>query len=259
MLPSVLINTTVKVCLSLTAFCLGVGAQGSKNNAGVMEQVQELARQHQSWGPALNSPGVTVETKELSRAGARGQTAVRYHLFIHGLAKDKEYSLVHWPLNGKISTVLNGGIRIGENDIVYTVEDGKPLDLILLAGLGEPKRFAIVSLDSTLRAMFLLVPHPIHGEDRGCTVEAELLTPDSEALFIRGSGYTPGAEVGFESLSEGERQTGKLKSDSEGSITTVILPYVHGKKRGKVQVRITAATCSPKVSVQWGKGTYKVQ
>ncbi len=249
----------VKLSVLLVAACMGVVVQGSKDNPRVMEQVLELAKQHRSWGPAATTPGVTVEAKELSRQSLGGQTAVKYHVFIHGLAKDKEYSLVHWPVNGQISTLLDGGIRVGDNDVVYTVEGGEPLDLILLAGLGEPKRFAIVSEDGMLRAMFMIVPHPIRGEDKGCSLGAELLTADSEALFIRGSGFAPNAEVAFEISSEGEVQEGKSRSDSDGHASTVILPYKRGKEKGKVRVTAMAEKCAPRVEVAWGKGTYKVQ
>jgi hypothetical protein len=224
-----------------------------------MEQVQALARQHRTWGPAITSPGVTIETKEIGRQDVKGQTAVKYHVFIHGLPIEKSYTLLHWPVNGQLMTFFDGGVRIGEKDIVYTVADGEPLELILFAGLAEPKRFGIVSVDGQNRAAFILVPHPIRGEDRGCTLEAELLTADSEALFIRGSGFAPNTEVGFESVSEGERKDGKSKSDMNGIVTTVSLPYVLGKERGKIQIRLVGDKCSPEISVPWGKGTYKVQ
>jgi hypothetical protein len=240
------------------SICISLPAQDPKN-AQAMEQVQALARQHRTWGPAITSPGVTIETKEISRQDVKGQTAVKYHAFIHGLPKEKSYTLLHWPVNGQLMTFFDGGIRIGEKDIVYTVADGEPLELILFAGLGEPKRFGLVSIDGKSRAAFILVPHPFRGEDKGCTLEAELLTADSEALFIRGSGFAPNTEVGFESSSEGEEHQGKLKSGGDGTVSTVILPYVLGKERGKVQIRVVAEKCSPQVSVPWGKGTYKVQ
>ena len=91
------------------------------------------------------------------------------------------------------------------------------------------------------------------GEDKGCSVKATLLTPGSELVEIEGAGFAAKADISMDSDSEGERHSGKGKTDASGAYTSAILPYKQGVARGTAKVSLKSAGCSPSVSFPWGK------
>jgi hypothetical protein len=61
-----------------------------------------------------------------------------------------------------------------------------------------------------------MVPIPLQGEDKGCTVQGILLTPGSELVLIEGAGFPAASELTMDSSSEGEKHGEKTKTDAEG-------------------------------------------
>src|SRR5262249_22992569 len=85
------LNSTIAVLMIVlcsTAIAQQQPADGDKNTLNVM---QSMVKTHDGWGK-LNSPGVSVQAKEVQRQGSW----VQYHLFVSGLPSDTVYSVVSW-------------------------------------------------------------------------------------------------------------------------------------------------------------------
>jgi hypothetical protein len=128
-----------------------------------------------------------------------------------------------------------------------------PIDLATRPAPGEPVRLGLVSEDGSAKVFAKLNPIPIRGEDRGCRVEATLLTPGAEAVLIEGSGFPPSRQATFDSDSEGERHRGNVKMDAEGAYTGLVLPYTKGVASGTLHVTLKSGKCAPALSVPWGR------
>ncbi len=97
------------------------------------------------------------------------------------------------------------------------------------------------------------VPIPLGGEDKGCRVEATLLTPAAELVLITGSGFASNSELMMDSNSEGERHSVKGKTDADGRYVSAIMPHKSGLEGGVAKVSLKAVQCAPSVGVQWGR------
>ena len=67
---------------------------------------------------------------------------------------------------------------------------------------GEPSRLALISFDQTLKVYAKIVAIPQKGEDKGCSVEATLLTPGAELVVIEATGFPANADIVMDSDSE---------------------------------------------------------
>lgn len=128
-----------------------------------------------------------------------------------------------------------------------------PIDLILQPNAGEPVRLGLVSADGATKVFAKVVPIPLRGEDKACSVEATLLTPGAELVLIAGSGFQSNGDLTMESVSEGERHSSKGKADANGRYVSAILPYKQGVGSGIAKVNLKASGCIPSVSVPWGR------
>jgi hypothetical protein len=230
-------------------------------------KVDRLAKALTNWN-SLHSPGVAISLKETSRNKVKNVTAVTYRMFGTGFPKDKVYDILDTSLDLQPTTNLDGvtfddsgqAVCAGRPD---TCGDPKkpndPIDLIMPAAKGEPKRISLVSEDGQVGASTYVVPFPIVGSDRLCFVEVILLLPDAEAVLVRASGLVPLSKIHVVGDSEGEKQEHDAQATGDGTFDNVQLPYVKGKSKGTMRITLQTESCSPSVSFTWGKNTYHFQ
>lgn len=258
---------------SLVALAILMGG-----NAEAQESPQEVAQAQQgasrlaniqrNWGPKMNSPGASIILKETSRKSTGRQTVVFYRIMTLGMPKDELYQLVltSFDLQPKL---IQWGISLNESgQAVCSGRSGAcgdpakpddPIDLGLVAAKGEPKRFSLVSADGQVKAFAYVVPFPIVGTDRGCSIEEVLLLQNAEAVLIQGSGFAANSAVDMKAKSETEQQEATLRADSSGGVFTVLLPCVKGKTDGTGKVTFASQTCSPTLTYHWGLHSFHEQ
>jgi hypothetical protein len=184
-------------------------------------------------------------------------------MYATGLPREGTYTLLTWPVTQRGPSELLRGITFDESDLAVCAgtpgtcgspdRPNDPIDVVLKPVSGEPSRLALISADQSIKIFAKIVPIPLRGEDKGCTVEAVLLTPGAEIVFIEGTGFPPNSEVVMDSESEGERHGAKAKADANGRYVSAILPYKQGLVRGTAKVSLRSAACSPGLSFPWGR------
>ena len=251
-----------KFSYMVALFAIGVSAtfaqQSNPSNANVQDAVASLVMSHNNWGPQASTPNVSLVIKESARSGK----IIKLRLYAEGVPKDGIYSIVAWPVTTKGPSVTQQGVTLAADGLAICAgtpgtcrgdRPDDPVDLVVQPIPGEPVRLGLVSADGSVRALAKTVPVPLKGEDHGCTVEAVLLTPGAELVWLEGSGFSPGSELTVDSNSEGERQNKKVKADGQGRYTTAMLPYKQGLRSGTLKVNLKSAGCSPTVTVPWGR------
>lgn len=220
-----------------------------------------LANIQRNWGAKMNSPGASISLKETSRKSTGRQTVVFYRIMTSGMPKEELYSLVLTSFDLQPKSVLEGISLDESGQAVCSGRQGAcgdpakpddPIDLGLVAAKGEPKRFSLVSADGQVKAFTYVIPFPVRGTERGCSIEEVLLLQNAEAVLIQGSGFAANSEVGLRASSGAEQQEATLKADSSGAVFTVLLPYVKGKTDGSGKVTFESQACSPTLTYQWG-------
>jgi hypothetical protein len=200
---------------------------------------------------------MSLAIKETSRSGQ----IIKFGLFADGLPKDKTYSVVSWPITVDTFGVIMSGVTFNSAGVAICAglpntcvgkKPNDPIDFLTQPIPGEPLRLGVVSDDRSIKLFAKTVPLPIKSEDRGCTLEAVLLTPDAAVLWIEGSGFAPGSELALEGNSEGERQSKTDKADSDGHYISSALPQRQGLARGTIEIALRSTKCSPSVNVSWG-------
>jgi len=259
----------VLMLVMLVMFGYGTAAgQDSDLLAKAKQEAGHLALIQKNWGQKMGSVGATMTLKEVSRESVNGATGIKYHIFVTGMPKDKLYSLVAVSFDLRPVTYLQG-ITLDDSGMAICAgrpetcgdssKPNDPVEPILLAAKGEPKRFGLISSDGQNKAFVSVTPFPIEGKDRGCSVDVTLLLAHGEAVLIHGAGFQSNATVNVVTQSENEKASGDLKSDSNGEVYYIELPYVKGKTDGQAQVTLTSQACAPSVSYKWGKNTYRMQ
>ncbi len=183
-------------------------------------------------------------------------------MYATGLPKQGTYTLVAWPVTQREPSEALRGITFDESGLAICAgtpgtcgtsdRPNDPIDIPLRPVPGEPVRLGLISTDQSTKVFAKIVPEPMRGEDKGCRVEAILLTPGSELVAIEGSGFSANADVVMDSDSEGEHHSAKAKSDVNGGYVTAILPFKQGMVRGTAKVSLKSAGCSPSVTFPWG-------
>lgn len=186
----------------------------------------------------------------------------RWNLLLPG-SKDGVYSIVAWPVTQKVPIEVQRGVTLDASGLAICAgmpgtcgsadKPDDPIDLAFSPAPGEPLRLGLVSADGATKVYAKTVPVSLRGEDRGCTVDATLLTPGAELVLIEGSGFPANSEVTADTNSEGERHGGKGKVDADGRYVTAILPAKQGVKAGTAKVNLNSAKCSPSVTFAWGR------
>ena len=217
-----------------------------------------------NWTKDTNSPGSTLTLKETGRDIVNGSTVVSYRLFASGLSKEQHFTLWIWTLGSEPQAVADAFInpdglvvnRLG--DVAHNVSED-PINVRLVAGLGERKRVALTSDDWTLQAFAGAIPFPLEKSANGCRLSVEMTAPDYAGVVLRGSGFQPGESLAVESVSGTESGKQQTAATPAGTYTAVIFPRVKGQKSGKASVTITSPSCRIAVQFPWGDGSYKVQ
>jgi len=230
----------------------------ASSTADVQDAMRNLVKMHTSWGSVASTPNTSLAIKESSRSGQ----VIKFRLYADGVAKDRIYSIVQWPVTAKEPLEIVQGVTLDASGQAICAgtpatcsgdQPDDPIDISSQPVPGEPLRLGLVSADGAIKVLAKVVPVPLRGEDRGCTVEGVLLTPGSELVLIVGSGFPANSELTMDSGSEGERHTKQSKADQNGSYTIAIAPYKQGVVRGTVKVTLKSAACSPSVRVPWGR------
>jgi hypothetical protein len=205
--------------------------------------------------------GMSIEAREISRKGKSGKDlVVQYHIFVRGVPPETLFQWFQWPVNADKPSSPLQGISVGKDGILMcagrTPEqcgDAKkpddPIEFITMPRKGEPTRLAFVA--QNIKVGTMIVPDPIEGNDKGCTLSAVRLTPKFDLAFLSGSGYPPNTDIHYRVSSEMTTDH-VIKSDSGGAIRVSVVPYPGKKSKGTVTVKITEPKCSPEVSYEWG-------
>jgi hypothetical protein len=234
----------------------------------VDQAVGKLIAAQRAWGSKLNSQGASLSLKEVSRGTSNGHTTVKYRMQTSGLPTEKIYALVMWQLGAQPQTNLSGVTIDGSGTAICAGRPGTcgtadkpndPIDLVMLAGLGETKRLGLIATDKAAQAFASIVPFQNRATDGGCTLEATLVTPNAEAMLLSVTGFRPGVALNIESTSEGEKQHPSGKTDGNGAYDWVILPFKKGLPKGRAQVSVHSDGCSPALSFAWGTDSYVLQ
>ncbi|MDP8988800.1 MAG: hypothetical protein M3N41_01800 [Acidobacteriota bacterium] len=243
----------------LASIALPALGQGTAAPSGTEDAVNRLVKAHQAWGPAASTPHTSLLLKEASREGP----VIRIRMYATGLPKEGTYTLITWPVTQRGPEESLRGVTFDESGLLVCAgtpgtcgspdKPNDPIDLALRPVPGEPARFGLVSMDGSIKVFAKIVPLPLKGEDKGCSVEAVLLTPGTELVLIEGTGFPPNSDIILGSESEGERHAGKAKTDADGRYVSGILPYKQGVAGGTTKVNLKSAVCSPSVSFPWGK------
>ena len=230
----------------------------SQSDINPAQIAQTLVRAHIGWRTRLPSPNTSLQAKEVEREGS----VVRYNLYVSGLPTDKLYSVLSWPVGqAKPSTVFQG-LSIGKGGLVICAgrtpgqcvdasEKDGPVDFTFNPAKGEPYRLALYSGD--YRAAIVIVPDPIIGEDKGCSISVERLLPHFELAYLSGTGFSPNGDVKFDGESYGEKHAISAKADSQGNFSAALLPAVAGHQKGTTTLKGVGMSCSPSLKFDWGQ------
>jgi hypothetical protein len=232
----------------------------NSSKSGDQSAVENLVQMHEAWGPKASTPNTSLLIKESMRSGP----VLKFRLIADGVPRDGVYSIVAWPVTQKAPSGVLSGVMLDASGLAICAgkpgtcgsaeKPNDPIDLNLRPAPGEPVRIGLISADGATKVFAKVVPVPLRGEDRGCIVEAILLTPAAELVLIVGSSFPPNAELTMNSESGGERHGGKGKADADGRYSSAILPYKQGVAGGIANVNLKASNCSPSVDVPWGRG-----
>lgn len=226
--------------------------------ARAAEISKALVNGHIAWRSKLSSEGVSIRAKETEKHGG----LVKYNLLVSGLPADKLYSVMSWPVvQGKPSTIMEGA-SIGKDGTLICAgrtpdqcgdpsAKDDPIDFAFTPTKGEPYRLAVVSGEH--RAAIVIVPDPITGKDKGCTLSVERLLPHFELAYFTGSGFPVNSDASFDSQSYEEKHPIKAKADSEGNLQFAMMPGVTGHQKGTTIVKGIGMKCSPSLTFEWGQ------
>jgi len=213
----------------------------------------------------MNSPGVTLSLKEISRKRATDRTLVTYGLYATGLPKDRTFTIFEVKISGQFNKFLQGvtldsdgrAICAGRKGTCSGSTPNSPIDLVFFAGKAEPKRLALVSEDGQLRGSVAIVPFPNATTDKGCHLESVIGTPKGEITYIQGDGYEPNEELTTDGESYGEKNHFVAKAEADGSYFATTMPSVLGKESGITTFEVKGKNCDPKLTFSWG--TYQLE
>jgi hypothetical protein len=258
MFKSILLASVVTLGLALCA--------ASQLDSDTRARAEEMGKTLLNWGPKMNSSGVDMELRKTGEGQSDGGTFVSYQLRAHGVKDHQTYSLVTWEIQDWQPKVAMNGITFdnsgraicaGQPGTCGTQKNpNDPIELVVYARSGEPKRFALISEDGKQKAVALVVPFPIESSDRGCSLSAMLGLPDAELVVLQAKGFKANAELRVSIVSEGQSDGLTAKADSQGEYDQIILPLAKGSKTGTTKVSVVSDSCSPTLSFGWEPGSH---
>ena len=228
--------------------------------------VVKLANLQKSFGKAMNSPGVDLSLKEISRWRTSDRTLVKYGLYATGLPKELIYSLLRVQISGKVLKQMDGVTIDSEGRAICAGRKGtcsgstpnSPIELVFFAGKSEPMRLSLVSNDdSHVKGFIQVIPFPNSVTDKGCSLQSILGTPKGELMYIQGSGFEPSEELTTDGESYGEKNHSVAKADADGSYFAAAMPAVLGKASGTTVWSVKGKNCNPTLTFSWG--TYQLE
>jgi hypothetical protein len=259
----VLVSPTMLLALLLFTFgAFSAGQSAPLDSETLQKIVERTVKIHKNWGLQMNSPGVSVDIKEIYRHPSQNQTKVNYHVYVRGVPGSKNYTLLQMDIvTGKLTPSMQGvtfdkdGLAIcaGRPDTCgdpHTPDD--PIDFILPSQKGESHHLALVSEDGQSKVFFLITPFPVVGTDRGCSVELARLMPQAALVYLRATGFSPNEKLRIEDGSEIESHDTDAQADANGTYDTALLPAVKGIASGTLQATVRGKSCAPTASMNWG-------
>jgi hypothetical protein len=232
-------------------------------------QIQQIAVAQNKWGPKDSSPGMSLSLKETGRTKTATGTQITYHLEGTGFTPDMKLTLLRWPLNSAVTTVMDGisvdaagtavcgGVEAGSCG--KTLQAKAPVEVTATVAKGEAVRVALVASDKKHLAAVSLVPFPIASEDKGCKLEVIRGSKDNELVLVEGDGFTSTTNFAAGSESFGEKHPIGTKPDANGHFVVAMTPWVAGHDDGDTVIYAQSDACSPTLSFHWGKNTYQVE
>lgn len=239
------------VLLALLIPSVRIVAQKDSKLDHIKAQVSSLA----TWNEKLNTPGMKMEIRESTRTHKEGKLLIGYHVYVTGAPRQQSYALFNRPITAAEPKVVWAESYLTDaGQVCMTSDPGcpAPAQFTLEPGKGEPFRLLLVSKDGKYRAAALIVPEPILGEDKTCSVEVVRVTPKFEVALLKGKGFKPNSKIQYQSDSAGEVIGDNILIDAEGTFSVVLLPSVKGKDNGVDRVTFKAEGCAPVVSYKWG-------
>ena len=262
----------------------------AQRQARLRNEISRLATMEADWGPMFSHKGMAVNFKQVGSTKTPNGTQLSYHLIGTGFTPDMRLTLIRWPLNSHVEHVMSGivvnasGLAVcgiaapgpsAPTDAAQTpaeaeaasmvpsctttMKPGTPITVNATVAKGEPIRVALVATDKTHGAAASIVPFPIEGTDKGCTLEVVRGTRNAALVLILGSGFKQDTSYTFGSESYGEKHAIAANFKPDGTFITALLPAIQGHPSGTTVVYYQSATCTPTVSFDWGTGSYKVQ
>jgi hypothetical protein len=247
-------------------------------------QLTRIASAQANWGPAISAPGMSLELKETGRKQAPTGTELTYQLTGKGFTPDMQLTLVRWPLNQPVIKVISGiAVSTDGTAVCATpapslatpttpasttdpnpapsctknIAPGTPITITTTAAKGEAIRVALVTADRKHGAAVSLVPFPIEGESNGCKISVIRGSKDAELVLVEGNGFKKDATYTLGTESYGEKHPLSTTINPQGHFASALTPWVPGHDNGDTVVYYQSNTCSPTVSLHWGKNTYK--
>jgi hypothetical protein len=232
-------------------------------------QIRQLAAAQNNWGASASTPGASLTLKETGRTKTADGTEITYQLQGTGFTPDLKLTLLRWPLNQNVTTVMDG-IRVNAAGIAVcngpdagscgkTMQAQAPIEIKATVAKGEAVRVALVADDKKHGAAVSLVPFPIASEDKGCKLQVIRGAKNDEMVLIQGDGFTSAANFTAGSESFGEKRPMGAKPNASGHFVVAMTPWVTGHDDGDTVIYAQTDTCSPTLSFHWGKDTYKAE
>jgi hypothetical protein len=257
--------------LSAAAFAQSVAvSQSAPTNQNLTPEQQavvvRLSNLQRNFGKSsMNSPGVALSLKEISRKRVTDRTLVTYELYATGLPKDHTFTIFEVKISGQFNKFLEGVTLDSDGRATCagrkgTCSGGSPnsaIDLVFFAGKAEPKRLALVSEDHQLKGFVAIVPFPNAATDKNCHLESVIGTPKGEITYIQGSGFEPNEELASDGESYGEKNHFVVKAEADGTYFSTTMPNVLGKASGITNFEVKGKNCDPKLTFPWG--TYQLE
>ena len=241
------------VLVALAFVQLAPGQSGQEK----MKVIEQLVRTHVSWEPAANSGGLSVTLVETARNGDE----FVYGLRATGTRPGALYQLYQWPvtksgpvlsLDGVTFDETGLGICTGQPHHCGNAQQGtQALAIRMSPVMGEPMRIALADPKKGGRAYFQVTPIPIVAADKGCQLEATLISPHGAILYVHGSGFPANKKLIITSNSEGESLNRPAVATPSGEYRTMVLPGVVGKTSGVVKYTVSDGECSPTIESRW--------
>lgn len=254
--------------------------EAQQRAAQMRMQITRIASAQANWGPAMSTPGDSLELKETGRKQSDAGTVISYQLMTKGFTPDMQLTLLRWPLNQPVGGVMSGIVVDSSgaavcgggsstasppaNTLTFqapscakTITPGTPITITTAVAKGEAIRVGLISVDKKHAAAASVIPFPIEGADKGCKLDVILGAKDGELILIKGEGFQKDATYMLGTEAFGQKRPLNATINDKGRFTAAVTPWVPGHDAGDTVVYYQSSTCTPTVSFHWGKDTYK--